>query len=1612
MTNWYKPVYKIVYRLQDKTFVSRLSRLRFYHDRRVKKLLRWWKGDKGRRTRGVSSLRWYKMRYWFGLKFFYFSTRRRRKIRFYRQSNRYKVELDRKQGFLSFFRKFDDTKVRTWFKHYYSKSRQYKILNFLRIFETRLDVVCFRMKFLPTIFMANYFIKQKGFFINHNKIYNPSHKLQIGDLIHFEDNHLWNFFNTRFQQQLWKRWHRYSELNLQRKKLKILLFREFLKGRWNASFFENKVEEKNALNQLNYNWNFLLSKKNNKQLENTEKLNLKYQTSIINFENEIIQNSLGNYLIYFNIYSKNNFKNLSNNFLKLFLLLGNKKNIVKKKNNKNLNKLFKLLIVRFYRQKKYEQLYSLTNNYNSKLITLISFYNVFLNKTLKKNMLKLDIFSNFSINLHKYASFNQIINLIKSSNNKLNITNFLSFYIFIKNYLFKSKSVQNSTIFKNFWKYLFIKKIKNIQVFNSNLINENNSRFNHLLKTEQLNNQYLYKNTLKTNFNWKFKTLIASNTLQNIDNMKLINNWTKKILIFIKFAFQLKNFIQSLFINFLSNEKNLRWFFLRLWLHYRFFFVKFSSLFSYANNFLNYYSLLSWIGKSKNTLEKNSIGSLLKYSWFKSIYARLIVIRFQLLNFFKKNMNFSTSIFKNFIFLLKNLLLSWNFVTLNNKVLKSYNQINYLLVDNKFLNKISNEELKNYFIIIESLFKNNLGYYLYKKDNNILSLLNSFKKRYIVENNNFKQFKHLIWELNQFFFNYIKSYLKKIFIVEFCFNNSSIKFKTINNKSLNNFIFSFFLEQGFTYNLLSNSNINKNFIKKNENYLTLLSINNNNDFLYNSQVENLKYNSYLNFSKNFKNILIEDKVNKNTVSEVLSTKVKKNLFINLNLNYPYKSKSLNKAYLLNTYIRTKNKKIKQISFNKFKKNWLEWSIGKYNIIRKNYSYFMYSLFLKKYKNVKYFYKIFKLLKKKIILKNIKNDIQYLKEVQIFSKTENNINKYFSRKYLNTANLYNQKFSVNWNHNKTLNSFQYKLYENYLNKNINYRESLRNLTQGKTQLRFNLVKSMGILNNNKIHFLKKNFLNNHWFLSKILLSKSMNFKKKDIILYNKKKKKKKLLLSFFLEKNKWAKINSTKYSKSINKNMLLEIKGWQNSTISLNLKKSKRLKKFWNKFFKDINLEKNNNNIIKILFRKRFKRFLKRHIKYISNYYYLITQKKFLNYQMKNLNFYFGKKLKNNKFRSFNFMFKNLKINKKFRFGIYSNLLKPRKIHLKQIGDRMFLNILQYKYKKNINLLNNLKQKILKTIFFISSWKKQEKKNFLNFKRKYFWISRMLKKKIRWFKQYKRRNFLFKRISYSHKWKNINKKNISSLGEFFFNTYSNNNSFVNLYNTENLFNTQMINKYSINVYVQYYRKNLNKQKLYFDNLLKLEKYNIIKFKNIINLQYFNINSFNNNINNVKNKVLLKDSFIENFLRNNFLYRSLLKVNYEKKNFLYQKLLKNNTQENILDHFNKENNLKRNELKRYKKYFWYRQKWNRKSILKRVYNLRSYMLQLSKIQKYKKKKFSNIRNKPLLLLPQNFEYDFTLLQGLMISTPKVGTSVYGGADNNYFYSLINFYKRRGI
>ncbi len=242
MSNWYKPRYKIVKRLQEKTFIARLGRLRFFQDRRVQKFLRWKKGPLGRHTRGMTSLSWYKLRFSFGLRFYNFSTKKRRKFRFFRQNNLYKVELSRKKGFLSFYRKIDNSKVVNWFNKLYKNSRQFKLLNFFRIFESRLDVLCFRLKLMPTIFIANFFIKNRGLSINHRSVNTPGYRVQIGDLLHFTDPKIWSFFSLRLTNLLWKRWHRHQEINKVRKQTRVLTYREVLnssskKGKFPPSEF-------------------------------------------------------------------------------------------------------------------------------------------------------------------------------------------------------------------------------------------------------------------------------------------------------------------------------------------------------------------------------------------------------------------------------------------------------------------------------------------------------------------------------------------------------------------------------------------------------------------------------------------------------------------------------------------------------------------------------------------------------------------------------------------------------------------------------------------------------------------------------------------------------------------------------------------------------------------------------------------------------------------------------------------------------------------------------------------------------------------------------------------------------------------------------------------------------------------------------------------------------------------------------------------------------------------------------------------------------------------------------------------------------------------------------
>ena len=495
MANWYKPHYKIIYRLQDKTFVSRLGRYRFFSDRRVIRFLRWKKGGVGRHLRGFAAMKWYKQRFFFGLKFFNFSTRKRRKVRYFHHNSLYKVGLDRKKGFLSFFRKFDDSKVRKWFKEYYNNSKSFKILNFLRVFESRLDVICFRLKLMPTIFLANSYIKSRGLLVNQSKIFTPSYMLQLGDMLSFGEASLWRFFSNKFLEKLWKRWHRFVDLNLTRKKTKYLFYRELLNK--NATI-------KNTLTQNNINkYSHLFD--GNWWFKTQQESSLVVNSNQISLKNQ----SKANIFLFNILYLKTLKSKKWDNYLKLLksldhLSLSLKKNKVlfyylilflKKKSTLNL-KFYKI----FYF---YKKLYKIKLGINftikkflvlQKNLSLVKSSPMSNDKRLLENKWK---YNKSKINYSKKSLnyFSHLSNL-KRNNFVINLTSFLNF---MKNFkTFIEVLFLNFFFKRNSYRFLFFKIWHKIGQFYSNYSTFFNSLLNLLKLTFSLKGLLDdTKNTLK-----------------------------------------------------------------------------------------------------------------------------------------------------------------------------------------------------------------------------------------------------------------------------------------------------------------------------------------------------------------------------------------------------------------------------------------------------------------------------------------------------------------------------------------------------------------------------------------------------------------------------------------------------------------------------------------------------------------------------------------------------------------------------------------------------------------------------------------------------------------------------------------------------------------------------------------------------------------------------------------------------------------------------------------------------------------------------------------------------------------------------------------------------------
>ena len=602
--NWYKPHLKIVYNVQDKTFVSRLNRLRFFHDRRVLRFLRWHKGDKGRKVRGIHSLKWYKMRYIFGLKFFNFSSKKRRKVRFYLQKNLYKVELYRKKGFLSFYRKLDDSKIRNWFKHQYNKSRQFKIINFFKMFETRLDVISFRMKLTPTIFLANMFIKTRGLQINYGLKKEPSYRLQIGDLISFESDTLWHFFASRFHNQLWKRWHRLMDLNKQRKTTRLLTFREYNK----KSSLHIQDDRTLILNEnfknLEKTWTFFINKKQTKNKINQFN-NFNELQEILLASDKNILTAFQNHQLLIN-FSLGKRSRLLMDYKLLLKEFAFSKNKIKLKKKKLLFFFIKQYIKIFFNSIQKEQ---------NKLKHLVFFYKNFFKINLKKNVLNNMLNKNFSLFFFKEKNSLGLIKIfIWNALNKFSLINKQSISFFLKKADSKNEQNLNSRI--NY----YTSEIQNVNNFSTNLFFKRKN-FNSLLE----------------------------NSFINLENFKWLDTWSQQILIFFNFNFQLKTLLQRIFVSFIIRNETYRFFFLKFWLIYRSFLTKFAKLFLPLKKFFQYLTLLKHICRSTNE-------NILSSAFYKGLYLRFFIQKFELISNFVSLIEKQDFNFNQFFVLLKNFL--------------------------------------------------------------------------------------------------------------------------------------------------------------------------------------------------------------------------------------------------------------------------------------------------------------------------------------------------------------------------------------------------------------------------------------------------------------------------------------------------------------------------------------------------------------------------------------------------------------------------------------------------------------------------------------------------------------------------------------------------------------------------------------------------------------------------------------------------------------------------------------------------------------------------------------------------------------------------------------------
>ena len=226
ITNTYKPRYKLSYQTKSKIWPYKNSYLRgFYLIRSNWIKPKTWQFKKYFIV--AKNIKWHEARNYFNPNIKKLS----KKLIFGKKaygrpkalSQRYKILFYQKQKLRKFYGKLNENKFRIIFKTHKINVASNSNSFFVSL-ESRLDVVFFRIRLLPTIFTCHQYILYNGLELNTKLEKSPSCQLQVGDILSVPQSSWLFFYYKIFKRVYYRRWGQFITKRRFLKKIKRIYF--------------------------------------------------------------------------------------------------------------------------------------------------------------------------------------------------------------------------------------------------------------------------------------------------------------------------------------------------------------------------------------------------------------------------------------------------------------------------------------------------------------------------------------------------------------------------------------------------------------------------------------------------------------------------------------------------------------------------------------------------------------------------------------------------------------------------------------------------------------------------------------------------------------------------------------------------------------------------------------------------------------------------------------------------------------------------------------------------------------------------------------------------------------------------------------------------------------------------------------------------------------------------------------------------------------------------------------------------------------------------------------------------------------------------------------------